>query len=185
MQHSNTGGGFFSKIKENYSTKFANLSLAGGNTEKDGSTPNDTLIHHAFVKYYESKGLAYPEWLGVKTFEQQNVQPQYGRSSSYSRIGNGQTSHQPHAYRSQTQSFQDSEFQPVKQDNLFNNSFSQRQFQQQQQSSPSSVSLSPSQTDASTGRLTAQRTSSRLQDLYNKSRQQSASAGYTSARYNR
>lgn len=39
MQHTSAGGGFFSKIKENYSSKLAGLSLAGGPyVEKDGSS---------------------------------------------------------------------------------------------------------------------------------------------------
>ena len=43
--------------KENYSSKLAGLSLAGGPyVEKDGSSEDNTLIHNAFVKYYDSKG---------------------------------------------------------------------------------------------------------------------------------
>ena len=199
MQHSNTGGGFFSKIKENYSSKFANLSLAGGNIEKDGATEDDTLIHRSFVKYYESKGLAYPEWLGVKTFELQNHnQPtQYGRSLNYnSKLAansNGPQNGRTHAYRNHSaQSYADSEFQPVRQDNLFNNSYSQRSLNlllQLQHGLGQAQSTQP-QSDLSRGSSrssapSVQRSSSRLQDMYNKSRQQSATSGYSSARYSR
>ncbi|KAG5417542.1 MSO1 [Candida metapsilosis] len=166
MQHSNTGGGFFSKIRENYSARFANLSLNSA-TEKDGATEDDTLIHRAFVKYYESKGLPYPDWLGVKTFDQQH-QPEYGRSQSYSG---------GHAYRGHSSS---SQFQPVRQDNLFNKSYSQRAYNQQRmqdENDPGQDQQPPAQ---------FQRSSSRLQDMYNKSRQQSTpGSGYNVSRYSR
>ena len=86
MQHTSAGGGFFSKIKENYSSKLAGLSLAGGPyVEKDGSSEDNTLIHNAFVKYYDSKGLPYPDWLGVKTFQSQQQQQQQGYVRTNSR----------------------------------------------------------------------------------------------------
>lgn len=178
MQHSNTGGGFFSKIKENYGARFANLSLSSP-AEKDGSTEDDTLIHRAFVKYYESKGLPYPDWLGVKTFDQQhlNQQPSYGRSQSYS---SGSTSTGGgHAYRGHSSS---SQFQPVRQDNLFNKSYAQRSYNQQRWQDENDA--------GSQGQDQAppqfQRSSSKLQDMYNKSRQQSTpGSGYNFSRYSR
>ncbi|KAI5951475.1 MSO1 [Candida jiufengensis] len=175
MQHSNTGGGFFSKIKENYSTKLANLSLSNY-TEKDGSSEDDTLIHNAFVKYYESKGLPYPEWLGVKIIDHQQ-QPNYGRSSSYNTNGGGSSSH---AYRNYN-SNQTSQFQPVRQDNVFNNSYNQRAYNNQQQQQQAQQSQGSS---SSPQQPTYQRGSSRLQDMYNKSRQQSQGSNYGS-RYSR
>lgn len=57
-------GGFFSKIRSNYSQKLANLSFR--NSEQDGNTADDTLIHNAFVRYYDKRQLPYPDWLGVK-----------------------------------------------------------------------------------------------------------------------
>ena len=115
MQHSSAGGGFFSKIKENYSSKLANLSISGGAySEKDGSSADDTLIHNAFVKYYDSKGLPYPDWLGVKTFQsQQQLQQGYGNQ-----------------YQQQQQDYSQSKFQPVRHNNSYNNSYSARQQQQ-------------------------------------------------------
>ncbi|KAG7191718.1 uncharacterized protein KQ657_002854 [Scheffersomyces spartinae] len=56
--------GFFSKIRSNYSQKLANISFR--NSEHDGNTPDETLIHNAFVRYYDKRQLPYPEWLGVK-----------------------------------------------------------------------------------------------------------------------
>ncbi|CAD1808658.1 Sec1-binding region of Mso1 family protein [Candida parapsilosis] len=180
MQHSNTGGGFFSKIKENYGARFANLSLSSP-AEKDGSTEDDTLIHRAFVKYYESKGLPYPEWLGVKTFDQQHPHqqqhqqhPSYGRSQSYS---SGSSNSGGHAYRGHSSSTQ---FQPVRQDNLFNKSYSQRSYNQQQRMQD--------ENDAGQGQTPPpfQRSSSKLQEMYNKSRQQSTpGSGYNFSRYSR
>ncbi|CAX45494.1 conserved hypothetical protein [Candida dubliniensis CD36] len=151
MQHTSAGGGFFSKIKENYSSKLAGLSLAGGPyVEKDGSSEDSTLIHNAFVKYYDSKGLPYPDWLGVKTFQSQQQQQQ--------QQGYGRNQYQ--------QDYSQSKYQPVRQDNTFNNSYATRQQQQQQQYQ---------QQTNGTNRPNSggyHRSSSRLQDLYNKSRQQ-------------
>lgn len=151
MQHTSAGGGFFSKIKENYSSKLAGLSLAGGPyVEKDGSSEDSTLIHNAFVKYYDSKGLPYPDWLGVKTFQSQQQQQQ--------QQGYGRNQYQ--------QDYSQSKYQPVRQDNTFNNSHATRQQQQQQQYQ---------QQTNGTNRPNSggyHRSSSRLQDLYNKSRQQ-------------
>ncbi|KAI5963337.1 MSO1 [Candida pseudojiufengensis] len=176
MQHSNTGGGFFSKIKENYSTKLANLSLSNY-SEKDGSSEDDTLIHNAFVKYYESKGLPYPEWLGVKIIDHQQ-QPNYGsRSSSYN--NNSSNNGQSHAYRNHS-SNNISQFHPVRQDNVFNNSYSQRTYNQQQQQQQQPTVGSSSQQHP-----TYQRSSSKLQDMYNKSRQQSQTSSNYGGRYSR
>lgn len=165
MQHSSAGGGFFSKIKENYSSKLANLSISGGAySEKDGSSADDTLIHNAFVKYYDSKGLPYPDWLGVKTFQsQQQLQQGYGNQ-----------------YQQQQQDYSQSKFQPVRHNNSYNNSYSARQQQQQyQQQQQQQQQETPSSERPSAG---YQRSSSRLQDLYNKSRQQTVPGqGYRTA----
>ncbi|KAI5969995.1 MSO1 [Candida margitis] len=181
MQHSNTGGGFFSKIRENYSTRFANLSLSSP-VEKDGSTEDDTLIHRAFVKYYESKGLPYPDWLGVKTFDQQHSnqqQPAYGRSQSYS---TGANNGGGHAYRGHSSS---SQFQPVRQDNLFNKSYAQRSFNQQRQDE-NDANIQLQEQGQGKAPPPFQRSSSKLQDMYNKSRQQSTpGSGYNLSRYSR
>ncbi|KAH3686054.1 hypothetical protein WICPIJ_002973 [Wickerhamomyces pijperi] len=32
--------------------------------EEDGHTPETTVLHKAFVKYYDEHNLAYPDWLG-------------------------------------------------------------------------------------------------------------------------
>lgn len=155
MQHTSAGGGFFSKIKENYSSKLAGLSIAGGPyVEKDGSSEDNTLIHNAFVKYYDSKGLPYPDWLGVKTFQSQQQQQQQG----YVR-----TQYQ--------QDYSQSKYQPVRQDNTFNNSYNARQTQQQQQQQQQHQQQTNGSDRPNSGGY--QRSSSRLQDLYNKSRQQS------------
>lgn len=57
--------GFFLRIRDNYSSRFQSLSL-NTHQEKDGDTEDDTLIHQAFVKYFDEKQMPYPEWLGVK-----------------------------------------------------------------------------------------------------------------------
>ncbi|CAI5757012.1 unnamed protein product [Candida verbasci] len=169
----NTGGGFFSKIKENYSTKFANLSLT---TEKDGNSEDDTLIHNAFVKYFDSKGEPYPDWLGVKAKDYQTTQGQ----------------NQAHPYREQLQtrqSYSNSQYQPVRHNNLFNNSYQQRMQQQaqqqqaqQQQQSPRTPQLSASSKDSAP---TYTRSSSRLAEMYNKSKQTDVPGQVYTNRYQR
>lgn len=142
-----------SKIK--FTSKFSNLSLTA-NTEKDGSTDDDTLIHNAFVKFFDSKQQQYPEWLGVKL-------PQNGAPRN---------AYQPTA----TNNYANSQFQPVYHNNhsysnqtrsappVMNGNGGEQQEQQQQQSS-----YTP-------------RSSSRLQDMYNKTRQQSIpGSGYNSS----
>ncbi|EGW30952.1 uncharacterized protein SPAPADRAFT_56891 [Spathaspora passalidarum NRRL Y-27907] len=158
MQQANVG--FFSKIKENYSTKFSNLSLTSGHTEKDGSSDDSTLIHNSLVKYYDSKGLPYPEWLGVKV----SAQPRNSQSQGHPQ-GHAQGQFHPHS-----QPQPQSQFQPIRHNNSYNNSYSQQQQQQQQHQQHQHLyterTPSPNET-------TSYRSSSRLQDMYNKSRQQS------------
>lgn len=57
--------GFFSRMRDNYHAKFSNLNISHP-PEKDGATDDDTLIHNAFVKYFDTLQQPYPEWLGVK-----------------------------------------------------------------------------------------------------------------------
>lgn len=57
--------GFFLRIRDNYSSRFQSLSI-NTQQEKDGDTEDDTLIHQAFVKYFDERQMPYPEWLGVK-----------------------------------------------------------------------------------------------------------------------
>ena len=111
-----------------------------------------TLIHNAFVKYYDSKGLPYPDWLGRK-----DISITTTATTARIRQNSAPTRLFPIKY------------QPVRQDNTFNNSYNARQTQQQQQQQYQQ------QTNGSDRPNSGgyQRSSSRLQDLYNKSRQQS------------
>ncbi|KAG7664068.1 MSO1 [[Candida] subhashii] len=168
MQHHNGGNnstGFFSKIKENYSSKLSNLSLTSNSyVDKDGNTEDSTLIHNAFVKYYDSKGLPYPDWLGVKNIPTHKIQQQ---SNQY------QQQHQANGYSSD-------QFQPVRHSNTFNNSYSSRQQQQQQQQQQHHQQERPA-SNTTTTNTPGYRSQSKLQDMYNKSRQQptpAASATY-------
>lgn len=170
---------FLSKIRDNYSSKFANLSLsstiqkASSYVDKDGHTEDDTLIHNAFVKYFDNKGQVYPEWLGVK-----KAAPQQ-QSQSYS--------HSQQAYGSRygsTNSYQNSQFKPVYTDYNSNNN-QQEQFDPRYLQSRSGYNESPQlspplggspqQLSGSSGYKP--RSSSRLQDMYNKSRQQHVPGG--------
>ncbi|CUM45331.1 uncharacterized protein AC631_00446 [Debaryomyces fabryi] len=172
---------FLSKIKQNYSNKFSNLSLSSSiqnisiHSDHDGNSEDDTLIHNAFVKYFDGKGESYPEWLGVKT-NQPSSRPSNSNSnyrseyqpvySSYNSSGQGANQNKQSQYsgnRTQTPSY----FQP------------QQASQQQQQQQPVPVPEVESQRPAYTPR-----SSSRLQDMYNKSRQQSIpGSGYNTQSY--
>ena len=100
-QAKTNGGGYFAKIKDNYRSKFSGLSLSS-NTEKDGNSEDDTLIHNAFVKYFNTKGEKYPDWLGVK--EQQAPQGQRHQSQS--------PQYHPQNSQSQSSQSQSSQYQP-------------------------------------------------------------------------
>lgn len=65
------GRSLISKIN----SKFSNMSISH-HVEKDGSSEDDTLIHNAFVKFFDSRGQAYPEWLGVAKSKTSNSAPQ-------------------------------------------------------------------------------------------------------------
>lgn len=52
---------------ERINSKFSNLKLSEKFTESDGSTEDDTLIHNAFVRFFDSRQEPYPEWLGAKS----------------------------------------------------------------------------------------------------------------------
>lgn len=67
------GKSFISKIN----SKFSNMSISL-HTEKDGLTEDDTLIHRAFVKFFDEQGQGYPEWLGVKSLKQSAQLPYRG-----------------------------------------------------------------------------------------------------------
>lgn len=163
-QSKTNGGGFFAKIKDNYSSKFSGLSLSS-NTEKDGNSEDDTLIHNAFVKYFNTKGERYPDWLGVK--EQQAPQGQRHQSQS-SQYHPQNSQYQPQNSQHQPQN---SQYQPQ------NPHHEPRNFDQQRSySQPQVQQVSQSQRPAY-----QPRSNSRLQDMYNKSRQQSVpGSGYNS-----
>lgn len=172
---------FLSKIKDNYSATFGNLSLtssiqkASSHVDKDGSTETDTLIHKAFVKYFDSHGEAYPDWLG---------EPQRAGSAQAGRYAN-----QGSAGGYRPQNGQSSQYKPVY--TLYNTA-ERPQPSPTQSPQGSGVGSSVGGTHGSNSgsgsasystSLGSQgykpRSSSRLQDMYNKSRQQGPGAGYT------
>lgn len=149
-----SGRSFISKIN----LKFSGLSLSTPSfSEKDGSNAESTLIHNAFVSYFDAHNQPYPEWLGAT-----NVQKQRSQSSSQS-LGHQQQ------YQSSGSS---SQYQPVR---ASYNSVNL-----------APVMLSPNESHDSTERPVlggyTRRGSSRLQEMYNKTRQSVGSAsgsGYT------
>lgn len=157
QQKSSTSTGFFSKIRDNYGSRISNLKPT---SEKDGNTEQDTLINLAFIKYFDEKNLPYPDWLGVPQKQQQPGQATY----------------------TNTQSQYSSQYQPVQTSNHFNNSY----YQQQAARNAQAINT-PTQDNSNddTGKILYQRrSSSRLEDMHNRSRQQSIpGSGYSSQAY--
>lgn len=138
---------FLAKLKDNYNSRFGNFALtstiqrSSTYKDKDGNDANDTLIHNAFVKYFDTQNQPYPDWLGVPNRQENN---QYRPQSSIK----AQSRYQP-VYRNTT--------------------------------SPPNPERQETQYDprSSTGSYQP-RSASRLQDMYNKSKQQHVpGAGYT------
>lgn len=147
-----SGRSFISKIN----LKFSGLSISPASfSEKDGPTAESTLIHNAFVSYFDAHNEAYPDWLGAT--------PDQKKKSQIQNQSQGQL------YQSRPSS-SSSQYQPIR-------------------SGYNSVHLSPAtqheQSESSDRPVLggySRRGSSRLQELYNKSRQSVGSAsgsGYT------
>lgn len=149
------GRSFISKIN----LKFSNLSLLkvlSSHSDKDGSTENDTLIHNAFIRFFDERGQPYPEWLGVSASSRPATRPIQPTSQSYS--------------ASQTTSSL-GQYQPIR--TSYNSNTSPTFLPQH-----SRLSSIPDSAE-SDERVYTRRSSSRLQEMYNKSRQQSIpGAGY-------
>lgn len=155
------GKSFISKIN----SKFSKMSILH-HTEKDGSSEDDTLIHNAFVKFFDDTNQPYPDWLGVK-----NATNQAGRRVDYLgaeyqpvranyNLAGSVSSYQPtHTRQSGSQSHSHS------------HSLSQSQSPTQSQQSLDQPVRPPTYT---------RRSNSKLQDLYQKLRQTGAP---TSGRY--
>lgn len=147
---------FLSKLKENYNQKFGNFALTStiqkvsNYVDKDGNSETDTLIHNSFVKYFESKGQPYPEWLGIP-----NRNP--------ARMNNTTQN---------TNNYQNSQYKPVY--SSYNTPQPQQQPQSQQSQPQQGQMFDPRDSQG-----TYKPRSSRLQDMHNKSRQQHIpAAGY-------
>lgn len=140
MMSSQPSTGFFAKFRSNYTAKLSNLSIGSSvSAEKDGSSEDDTLIHKALVKHFDTTaGRAYPEWLGVArdttSSSSQKYTPDYSRSElqpvarpSYQAPTPSQSAPSPSSQQNTSETLQRPSYQP--------------------------------------------RTSSRLQEMYNKTRQ--------------
>lgn len=158
---------FISKIN----SKFSNLSISSGiqniHSDKDGSSNDDTLIHNAFVKFFESRGEPYPEWLGVKKANQDPRSQQSYSRSTYQHNSEFQpvrTQYNTGAYNQQQ--YQPQQYQPQQ-------GQAQQQYQQYDQESQGGAEVGRKQSSYTP------RSSSKLFDLYNKSRQQAVpGSGY-------
>ncbi|KAM9902108.1 hypothetical protein OXX79_004134 [Metschnikowia pulcherrima] len=157
------GRSFIEKIN----SKFSSLSVSSSlhhHTDKDGSSEDDTLIHKAFVNYFESKGEPFPEWLGVK----ENTRTKRGSNSATTR--NSESRFSPANGNSQ--------FQPVRA------SYNSPELTQSSQSPSQAIHGRQNSVTDSEGeeKSYTRRQNSRLHALYNKSRQQSLpGSGYSSS----
>jgi hypothetical protein len=71
--------GFWTRIRHQYGSASAALSNLSINSETDGDSETDTVVHNALVKYYLKEEGGAPAWLGV---EEQQVRPTSSSSSS-------------------------------------------------------------------------------------------------------
>lgn len=159
------GRSFISKIN----LKFSNLSLLKVLTsysDKDGNTEDDTLIHNAFVRFFDEQGQPYPEWLGVSASKSaaRPTQASRNNSASGSQSAHGNSSTSGNYSGSQT-----TQYQPIRTSYNSNSAANLPQY----------TSQSHSETADSEERGYTRRSSSKLQEMYNKSRKQSIpGAGY-------
>lgn len=175
---------FLSRIKDNYSATFGNLSItnsiqkASSHVDKDGDSENKTLIHTAFVRYFDSKGEAYPEWLGEAPKTGRGLAGR-GLAGSYGSLAG--------TYGSVNGSYsgQNSQYKPVYGQYNSSTVLSQRPQPLPTQSAQGSFAGNLADGGSSSlgsmlGSTYKPRSSSRLQDMYNKSRQQQVpGGGYT------
>ncbi|KAM3124107.1 hypothetical protein CJJ07_005040 [Candidozyma auris] len=144
------GKSLISKIN----SKFSNMSITS-HVEKDGSTEDDTLIHNAFVKFFDSQNQGYPEWLGVRNST--------SAASQQSRYG------QP--------DYSQSKYQPVRAS--YNSNYSPQEVRSESrpnsggQWSQQSASTPPAEDRPAYTR----RSNSKLQDMYQRSRASAGSSG--------
>lgn len=138
---------------EKINSKFSNLSVSGSlssGPEHDGSSEDLTLIHKAFVKFFDQNNEPYPEWLGVKHHNAHRQHNDgYLETRSHSSFGD----------------YSNSQFQPVR---ASYNSQHLADIKDQDGGDVMRVSSLPAQ--ATSGGY-SRRTNSRLQEMYNKSRQ--------------
>lgn len=145
------GKSFISKIN----SKFSNMSISL-HLEKDGSTEDDTLIHNAFVKFFDSQGQGYPEWLGVKSSN--------SSASPYGQQRYGQPDYLQLKYQPVRASYNSQSYSP--QEQASSRPSLGGQWLQQSQSPPAEDR--PAYT---------RRSSSKLQDMYQRLRASAGSQG--------
>lgn len=116
-------------------------------SEHDGNSDDDTLLHNAFVKYFDQKGEPYPDWLGVNSHNNSNV--------------------------SKINQYQNSPYQPVYSNFNSNSTQQQRHGTSHVSGQHKEPNANGVPDEACSERPTyVPRKSSRLQDMYNRSRQQ-------------
>lgn len=140
---------------EKINSKFSGLSVSGSlssSPEHDGSSEDQTLIHKAFVKFFDSNNEPYPDWLGVKP--SQNMR-QHSEGYVTGGIHNSRSS----------MDYQNSQYQPVR---ASYNSSHRQELRDHDGGDIARVSSLP--VAGPQGGYT-RRTNSRLQEMYQKSRQ--------------
>lgn len=154
------GRSFIEKIN----LKFSNLTLSASTTfnERDGSSDDDTLIHNAFVKFFDSRGEPYPEWLGVKPSKLSSGHQQPRGSGTYSSYSSNSTSNHSSL-----------QFQPVRAS--YNTQASQLSHSRQNLNPETVPADRQSLVESEDRPSYTRRSNSRLQEMYQKSRQQAPS----------
>lgn len=141
---------------ERINSKFSNLSVSGSfiTPEHDGLTEDLTLVHKAFVAFFDKNNEPYPDWLGVKnsaSSRQQNIE-HFGDSRSHNSRGMAD--------------YLDSKYQPVRASYNSNRA-------RMAGNDGDEVSRTTSLPMSGTGQTYTRRANSRLQEMYQKSRLQS------------
>lgn len=120
--------------------------------EHDGSSDDQTLIHKAFVKFFDSNNEPYPDWLGVK-------HPQHMRQHSEGYASGG-------SYASRgSMDYQSSQYQPVRA------SYNSTHRQELTDNDGGDIARASSLPVAGSQGGYSRRGNSRLQEMYQKSRQ--------------
>lgn len=144
---------FIEKINSKFSSLSVSSPLSSG-SDHDGTTEDQTLIHKAFVKFFNQRNEPYPEWLGIKELQgsRQQSDAYYQERRSSARGFSGE--------------HQNSQYQPARESYNSINQHDSRNGDRRDFTTQSAANALGGYT---------RRTNSRLQEMYNKSKQRPTS----------